>query len=173
MYLDHARVVDEEYKTYDFTDWKEMSGMIEKHPSGFVYTPTFRIAIPDVIALRCYDQLPVSEVKFTRRNIYEHYDYRCCYCGKKFHTNDLNLEHVIPRSRGGQSTWNNIVTSCVPCNLKKRDLTPHEAGMKLLIQPSKPKWKGAQSLVWHAGFKIKASWQKFIDIIYWNGELEE
>lgn len=173
VYLDHARVVDEEYRTYNFSDWRELSKLIQDHPSGFVYTPNFRIAIPDVIALRVYDQLPVSEIKFTRRNIYEHYGYRCCYCGKKFQTSELNLEHVIPRSRGGQSTWHNIVTSCIPCNLKKSDLLPQEAGMKLLLQPSKPKWKGARSLVLHSAFKLKASWQKFIDNIYWDGELEK
>src|SRR3989338_4561759 len=72
LYLDHARVVDEEYRTYNFSDWCELSSLIESHPSGFIYTPSFRIAIPEVIALKTYDQLPVSEVKFTRRNIYEH-----------------------------------------------------------------------------------------------------
>ena len=173
LYLDHARVVDEEYRTYSFADWKELSGLVQKNASGFVYTPSFKIALPDVILLKTFDKLPVSEVKFTRRNIYEHYGYRCCYCGKKFTTVELNLEHVLPRSRGGQSTWSNIVTSCIPCNLKKRDMTPHEAGMRLLIEPTKPQWKGPQSLIFHASFKIKASWQKFIDSIYWNGELEE
>lgn len=173
VYLDHARVVDQEYRTYNFADWQELSKLVENHPSGFVYTPTFRIAIPEVIALRVYDQLPVSEIKFTRRNIYEHYGYCCCYCGKKFSTSELNLEHIIPKSREGQSTWNNVVTSCISCNLEKGDLLPQEAGMKLLIQPSKPRWKGAQSLVLHSPFKFRASWQRFIDNVYWNSELEE
>jgi hypothetical protein len=61
----------------------------------------------------------------------------------------------------------------VPCNLKKGDKLPAEAGMKLLALPSKPKWKGAQSLVLHSPYKIKASWQRFIDNIYWNSELEK
>jgi len=172
LYLGHAKVVDEEYRTYDFSDWRELSKMVENHPSGFIHTPTFKIAIPDVITLRLYDQIPISEIKFTRRNIYEHYQYKCCYCGIKFRTNELNLEHIIPRSRGGESTWNNVVTACVPCNLKKMDLLPQEAGMKLLIRPSKPRWKGSQSLVF-SSFKIKASWQKFIDNIYWDGELDK
>lgn len=173
VYLDHARVVDEEYKTYNFSDWQELSQLMKDHPAGFVRTPTFRIAIPEVITLKVYDQLPASEIKFTRRNIYEHYGYRCCYCGKKFPTSELNLEHVLPKSRGGQSVWRNIVTSCIPCNLKKGDMLPQEAGMKLLIQPSKPKWKGAQSLVLHSAFKVRASWQRFVDNIYWNSELED
>ncbi|OGR89609.1 MAG: hypothetical protein A3A86_00255 [Elusimicrobia bacterium RIFCSPLOWO2_01_FULL_60_11] len=173
LYLDHARVVDDEYRTYDFSDWKEMSKLMVDHPSGYVHTPSFKIAIPDVITLKRYDKLPVSEVKFTRRNIYEHYSYLCCYCGRRFPTSDLNLEHVVPKCRGGQSSWSNIVTACVPCNLRKGDRLPAEAGMKLLVAPSRPRWKGAQSLVLHAPFKIKASWQRFIDNIYWNTELEE
>lgn len=173
LYLDHARVVDEEYRTYNFSDWKELSNLIKDHPAGYVHTPTFKIAIPDVIALRAYDQVPAAEIKFTRRNIYEHYGYHCCYCGKKFQTKDLNLEHIVPSSRGGQSTWNNVVTSCIPCNIKKGDSLPHEAGMKLLIEPSRPRWKGAQSLVLPSFIKFKASWQKFIDNVYWDSEIEE
>src|SRR5476649_190 len=103
VYLDHARVVDEEYRTYSFADWRELSQILSTHPSGFVSTPTFKIAIPEVITLRGYDRMPVGDVKFTRRNIYEHYGHRCCYCGLKFGTPDLNLEHVLPRSRGGKT----------------------------------------------------------------------
>jgi 5-methylcytosine-specific restriction endonuclease McrA len=172
LYLDHARVVDQEYRTYNFSDWQELSKLIENHPSGYIRTPSFRIAMPEVITLRIYDELPVSEIKFTRRNIYEHYSYLCCYCGKKFQTSDLNLEHIIPKSRGGQSSWNNVVTSCISCNIRKGNRLPDEAGMRLLITPSKPKWRGAQSLILHAGFKVKASWQRFIDNVYWNSELE-
>jgi 5-methylcytosine-specific restriction endonuclease McrA len=172
VYLDHARVVDQEYRTYNFEDWRELSQMTANHPAGYIYTPSFRIAIPEVITLRDYDKLPVGDVKFTRRNIYDHYRYHCCYCGRKFTTHELNLEHVLPRSRGGKTDWTNIVTSCMPCNLRKADRLPDEAGMKLLIKPSKPKWRGSASLVFRAPFKIKASWQRFVDNVYWNTELE-
>jgi 5-methylcytosine-specific restriction endonuclease McrA len=111
-------------------------------------------------------------VKFTRRNIYEHYEYRCCYCGKKFTSSNLNLEHVIPRSRGGKTSWANIVTACIPCNLKKGDKLPSEAGMKLLLRPSKPRWRGIISLALSPSVKIRSSWQRFIDNVYWDGELE-
>src|SRR5262245_38965558 len=73
VYLDHARVVDEEYRTYGFDDCRDLSKAMEVHPSGFVKTPTFRIPAPEVIALRTYDKMPVGDVMFTRRNIYEHY----------------------------------------------------------------------------------------------------
>jgi len=172
VYIEHARVVDEEYRTYNFADWREFSQLIHDHPSGFVSTPTFRIAIPEVIVLQRYDKMPAGEVKFTRRNIYEHYGHRCCYCGHKYSTQELNLEHVLPKSRGGKTDWANIVTACIPCNLRKADKLPHEAGMHLLLKPSKPKWRGSASLVLKAPFKMKASWQRFIDTVYWNTELE-
>jgi 5-methylcytosine-specific restriction endonuclease McrA len=172
VYSDQARVVDEDYRTYSFDDWRELSSMMVREPSGFINTPSFKIAIPDVISLRSFDGLPKAEVKFTRRNIYEHYGYKCAYCGHKFSTNDLNLEHVNPRSRGGKTDWHNIVTACIPCNLKKGNRLPEEAGMKLLVQPSKPRWTGSAAIVYRPGLRIKASWQRFIDNVYWNTELE-
>lgn len=172
VYVDHASVVDQDYRTYSFDDWKQLSTMIKEHPAGFVRTPTFKIAIPEVIALKLYDRLPTTEVKFTRRNIYEYYNHKCCYCGKKLPTAELNLDHVIPRSRGGKTGWNNIVTACVPCNLRKGSKSPSEAGMKLIIKPSKPKWRGNIPLVFRSPLKMRTSWQRFIDTVYWNGELE-
>jgi len=173
VYLDHASVVDEDYKTYSFEDWRNLSALIQSHPAGFINTPTFKIAVPEVIALKLYDRLPMAEVKFTRRNIYEHYGYRCCYCGKKFGSTELNLEHVVPKSRGGKTGWDNIVTSCVPCNLKKANRLPDEAGMKLLLKPTKPKWRGNVSLILHSPVKMRATWQRFVDTMYWNEELEK
>jgi 5-methylcytosine-specific restriction endonuclease McrA len=172
LYLDHAQVVDEEYRTYSFDDWRSLSESMAEHPGGFVTTPTFRLAVPEVIALTIYDRLPISEVKFTRRNIYEHYGHRCCYCGGKFPTQELNLDHVAPRSRGGPTNWDNIVTSCIPCNLRKANRLPREAGMDLLIAPSRPRWKGRSSLVFRSPFKVRRSWQRFIDNVYWNSELD-
>jgi 5-methylcytosine-specific restriction endonuclease McrA len=150
-----------------------MSSTRNNNASGYVTTPNFRIAIPEVIALKLYDRLPTTDVKFTRRNIYEHYNYHCVYCGKKYSSSDLNLEHVLPRSRGGKTSWDNIVTSCIPCNLKKGSKLPEEAGMKLLMKPTKPKWRGGISLAMNSSIKIKASWQRFIDNAYWNLELEK
>ncbi len=172
LYIEHADVVDQEYRTYNFSDWCEMSRYVKEHPSGFIRTPTFRFVFPEVIALKFYDKLPAAEVKFTRKNIYEHYRHRCCYCGKKLPTSELNLDHVVPRSRGGKTTWDNIITSCVKCNIKKGNKLPSEAGMKLLIVPSRPRWSGAFSLALRANIRMKSSWQKFIDSVYWNIELD-
>lgn len=174
LYQGHADALDDTFQHYDFENWKELSALIEDHPSGFVHTQTFRIAVPEVIRLKKYDRLPDSEVKFSRRNIYEHYKHKCCYCGKVFKTSELNLDHIIPKSRGGATDWTNIVTACIPCNTQKADQTPKEAGMKLLMKPGKPAWKGSKALLkFSLPFPVKASWQKIIDTKYWDSELEK
>lgn len=173
VYLDHAAVVDQEYRTYSFDDWRELSALTREHPAGYVTTPQFTIAVPEVIALKLYDRLPASDVKFTRRNIYEHYKYRCCYCGKQCSTTELNLDHVIPRSRGGKTSWDNIVTSCIPCNLRKADKLPDEANMRLLATPTKPHWRGNLAMMVRSPLKVRTSWQRFIDHAYWHSELEK
>jgi 5-methylcytosine-specific restriction endonuclease McrA len=77
-------------------------------------------------------------VKFSRLNIYTRDGFRCQFCGQRFASEDLTFDHVIPRSRGGKTTWENIVTACVPCNKSKSDRTPAEAKMRLLKTPRKP-----------------------------------
>jgi len=169
---ERATIVDEEYKTYSFPDWCELSRIMKNSPGGFVHTPTIKIAIPEVISLTFYDKIPFNDVKFTRKNIYEHYGYKCCYCGKKFSTKELNLDHVIPRSRGGKTDWLNVVTSCINCNLKKSNKLPKEAGMELIIKPSKPPYTSGLSFFLRSPVNIRSSWQKFIDSVYWNIELD-
>ena len=172
LYLDHAFVVDQDYVTYDFADWKALSEAMTENSAGFLHTPTFKLAVPEVIALRLYDKLPETEATFSRRSIYEHYGYRCCYCGKRFGTKNLNLEHIIPRSRGGKTDWSNVATSCIPCNMKKGGRTPEEAGMKLLVVPNRPK-RRPRPLLLRSPMRLRASWQRFVDKIYWDSQLED
>jgi 5-methylcytosine-specific restriction endonuclease McrA len=174
MYQGLANALDEGYADYCFEDWAQLSEAMKNHPNGFVRSPNVKVAIPDIIRLTKYDRLPKREVKFSRRNIYQHYGYKCAYCGRKFTSHELNLDHVIPRSRGGETGWKNIVTACIECNSRKRDRTPEEAGMHLLIKPTKPTWKGAISFVeFPPSLPIKASWQKIIDSCYWDSELRK
>lgn len=192
IYQGAAQAVDENLQCYDFADWVELSSMMKDNAKGFVHTSTMRVAIPEVIRLTRYDRLPKQDVKFTRMNIYEHYGFQCCYCGHKFPTRDLNLDHVVPKSLGGKTTWDNIVLSCITCNTVKDDkplgeatypkdpekLPAHlksKAGqhMKLLVKPSRPKWKGAKTVLMKAPLPIPVSWQKLIDKAYWDSELEK
>ncbi len=98
------------------------------------------VNLPAVLRLTRYVKYRRQEVKFTRRNIYIRDKYRCQYCGRVFEPKDLTYDHVIPRSRGGKTTWTNVVTCCHSCNLKKGGQTPREAGMRLLSQPKEPHW---------------------------------
>ncbi len=88
-----------------------------------------------------FDRLPKKEVKFTRHNIFERDRNTCQYCGQVFERKDLNLDHVIPRDRGGPTTWENIVCSCIHCNTQKANRTPQEAALHLVRKPKRPKWR--------------------------------
>ena len=173
LYLNRAMVVDSEWRTYDFGDWLDLSRSIAEHPAGFVHTPSLRIAIPEVIALTVFGKVPRREVTFTRRNIYHHYGYRCCYCGERFPTSELNLDHVLPRSRGGRTDWRNVVTSCIPCNKRKGNRLPGEARMTLRIKPHRPRPRPGAAVLVQLPVPIRRSWQQFIDRAYWDSVLEE
>lgn len=173
LYLDRAAVVDEDYGVHDFRDWVELSRQIQASPAGFIHTPTLRLAVPEVIALKFFDKVPLHGVPFTRRNIYRHYRNRCCYCGRHYPSSELNLDHVVPRSRGGLTDWSNIVTACIPCNLRKGSRLPSEARMRLVVPPAPPKARHGLALVMRSPVPIRRSWQRFIDKAYWDTQLEE
>ncbi len=108
-------------------------------------------------------------VKFSRSNIFARDRYCCQYCGGKFKVNELTFDHVIPISRGGKKSWENIVTGCIPCNNRKSGRTPEEAGMRLIRKPVKPKWSPSVTIT--IGFRnAPESWR---DYLYWNVELEQ
>ena len=173
VYQGHAEVLDDDLMAHDFDSWATVSSLMDESPAGFVHSARLKIAIPEIIRLTQYDRLPKREVAFTRHNIYEHYKYRCCYCGHRFPTAELNLDHVVPRSRGGTATWENIVTACLPCNTRKANRLPNEAGMRLLVQPGRPKWSVARCLMSKGTIRVRESWQKVIDRVYWEGELDQ
>jgi len=94
--------------------------------------------MPSVVRLLRSFKRDRLRVKFSRINVYARDNFTCQYCGVRGQTQDLNLDHVVPRAQGGRTTWENVVCSCVPCNTAKADKTPAQAGMKLLSQPKKP-----------------------------------
>jgi 5-methylcytosine-specific restriction endonuclease McrA len=161
------------WQNMDLSEWTELSALKrEFEPDGFdwIHTVRMAVAVPRIIRLLGYDKLPRQEVKFNRRNIFARDSNRCQYCGKKFSTIDLSLDHVIPRSQAGKTTWDNIVCCCVKCNVKKGGRTPEQAHMKLLSKPVKPKRSPAIS------FKLTDeryhSWKQFLDEAYWTVELK-
>jgi 5-methylcytosine-specific restriction endonuclease McrA len=109
-------------------------------------------------------------VKFNRRNVFARDEGRRQYCGKKFPTSELTLDHVVPRTQGGRTTWENIVCACVECNVKKGGRTPEQAHLRLVRKPFRPK----TSPVLHVklGNAKYQSWKTFLDNAYWNVELK-
>lgn len=94
------------------------------------------VYLPSVIRLRNFAKVPYRVQQPSRKNIFTRDGFRCMYCGVKKSTGrDLELEHVIPRSKGGPNSWDNLVAACTPCNRKKNDRTPEEAGMTLIHRP--------------------------------------
>ncbi len=172
---DLAEVVSIEqgnYCNYDFESWCEVSEFkqqFEPDAHDWVSTVSLDIAVPRIIRLLFYDRVPRRELRFNRRNIFIRDGNRCQYCGKRFTTNDLSLDHVIPRSAGGPATWENIVCACVKCNVKKGGRTPHQAHMQLIREPVKPKHSPLVHL--HMGHPRYHSWKQFLDHAYWSVEL--
>lgn len=173
---DLAEVVSLEegaYANYDFASWCEVSQFRRQfEPDGhdWISTVNFYIAVPRIIRLLFYDRLPRRDVKFNRRNIFARDRNRCQYCGRRFPTSELSLDHVVPRSLGGKATWENIVCACTRCNVKKGGRTPRQAGMDLFRQPAKPKHNTLVHV--HLGHERYRSWKQFLDHAYWSVELK-
>src|SRR5713226_7406678 len=137
FYKGHVRAVDSEYRTYDFENWMDIPVQPNDH---YVATPHRKILIPHVVQLLAFDRLPRQEVKFSRGNIYLRDSNRCQYCGRKFSSSELSLDHVVPISRGGTSSWDNVVCACLPCNVRKGNKLLSESAIRLIRQPARPKW---------------------------------
>ena len=170
LYQGVAKAIDREYKLYEFADWAALSAA--GHDS--VQTVGRPIRIPRVLVLQAYEHLPKGKVRFSRLNIYARDHDTCQYCAKQLPRSELNLDHVVPRSQGGKTTWENVVCSCIPCNLKKGGRTPEQARIKLLTVPARPRWtpffRGAVKKITYR------EWLPFLtlaDASYWNVELSD
>jgi 5-methylcytosine-specific restriction endonuclease McrA len=176
LFRDLAEVVSLEkgnYANYDFQSWCEVSQFrrtFEPDGHDWVSTVNFHIAVPRIIRLLFYDRLPRTEVKFNRRNIFARDRNSCQYCGKRFPTAELSLDHIIPRSVGGKATWDNIVCACARCNVKKGGRTPKQAHMTLIKKPVKPRHNPLVHV--HLGYDRYRSWKQFLDHAYWSVELK-
>lgn len=159
-----AVVVDtDSYITYTWEDWSRLKPK-EGEDSIAGVRRLFRV--PEVVVLTRYDKLPNRKVTFSRRTLYKRDNFTCQYCGKTPGSEELTLDHVIPRSKGGETTWENCVIACVKCNTKKADKTLGEAHMRLLRKPFKPKYSFLQGAV------PCRSWTKFISEVYWLSEMQ-
>lgn len=167
VWNESAKIIDPE--TFQMYSWEDWADLTPKDGEMSVKTKSMEIRIPEVIVLSKYDKLPTNAVTFSRRNIYKRDRYTCQYCGKQPGTEELTIDHVNPRSKGGTSTWENCVLACLDCNSRKADKSLVEAKMPLRHIPRRPTWKPL-----YASHKTRiASWAKFISEAYWNVELED
>ncbi len=172
LYQGTAKAIDREFQTFDFESWSALSA--EVHDKDVVHTVETAIRVPRVIMLQVYDRFPRLHVRFSRQNIYLRDRLTCQYCAKRLPRSELNLDHVIPRSKGGRTTWENVVCSCIKCNLRKGGRTPAEASMRLLKKPARPRWSPFER--GKNGAYPYEDWRPFLsltDASYWNTELKE
>ncbi|MCM8525156.1 MAG: HNH endonuclease [Lentisphaeraceae bacterium] len=174
IYCGAAKALGKDYVAYDFEAWIQtwsdlsVASKIDQHK--FISCQRFNILVPEVIILNDYKGSHRREARFSRRNIFIRDNYTCQYCHKKFSPKELNIDHVIPRSRGGKTTWDNVALSCIKCNTVKGARTPKEAGMKILKTPKKPRWSALQCQM---GTAVPESWRSFVDSYYWNVSLTD
>lgn len=172
LYGGIAKAVNAQYETFDYESWRRLSIELNDETIGLIDRI---IKVPRVILLIAYDRVPKRRVRFSRHNIFSRDKNTCQYCGKKFSPSELNFDHIIPRSQGGTSTWENVVCSCHQCNRKKGGKTPEQARMKLIMQPKKPAWTPPLNVSLQE--VMRKEWVPFldfmVDVSYWNTELLE
>jgi 5-methylcytosine-specific restriction endonuclease McrA len=196
LWNESARVVDPtDYQLYDWDDW---SKLVPDRDEPFVQAVRQRFRVPEVVTLTEFDRLPSAAATFSRRNVFKRDRFTCQYCNRQGRphpwnvheagetennssppskgnrprrqpgSDELTIDHVVPRAQGGESTWTNCVLACWECNTRKADRTPKQAKMRLRKEPTRPTWKPLYSE--HAS--RMESWSKFISEAYWNAELE-
>jgi 5-methylcytosine-specific restriction endonuclease McrA len=147
--------------------------VVDEYPDRYIRSPSWGVKMPSVVRFL----KPIRRkkaVKFSRHNVYARDKGRCQYCGMRVSRDAFTYEHVIPRFKGGRTTWENVVVACVPCNQRKAHRTPEESGMRLLSTPVKPKKLPdmARQIVYRDG--MPEAWKNWLrDAVYWDGALEE
>ena len=197
VWNESARIVDPaDYQQYSWDDWSRLR---PADGELAIQTRHFPLRVPEVVTLTKYDRLPSNAVTFSRRNVFKRDKFACQYCGRQGRSDhsiraeesndghwqshgssanrrrrqpgseELTIDHVVPRAQGGTSSWTNCVLACIDCNSRKADRTPEQARMPLRSQPVRPTWRPLYAA---RGARIE-SWSRFISESYWNVELAE
>ena len=177
LFRDLAEVVHIEqgrFSAHSIESWRELSALaaLDRSPDqDWIRAVGYELQAPRVIRLPHCDRVPRHGLRFNRRNVFARDANRCQYCGKGFPTSELSLDHVVPKSRGGPTSWENIVCACVACNVRKGGRTPGEARMHLVREPRMPKRSPLMAIKLHN--PKYASWKNFVDRAYWLADLQE
>lgn len=173
IYKGDAEVIlvqpDGYFESFDFDRWLERSleRMGTWDPEDDVLRSVrFDLEAPRIIRLMEYDRLPRQRIKFNRRNLFARDGNRCQYCNRKFAPHELSMDHVVPRSRGGPATWENIVTACLRCNVRKGGRTPQGANMPLVKKPERPRTSPLLNV--KLSNQKYASWRIFLENSSWS-----
>ncbi len=165
-----AQIVEPEtYRVHDLRSWSDVSVAKASVGRDVIRSARLTLLPPEIILLRRYDGVAERSVIFTRRNLFKRDRHTCQYCGSQPGPEELTIDHVLPRSRGGISSWENCVLACVECNKNKANRTPEQAGMSLRRPPKKPRWTPVAQIPMQIR---RESWEKFLSRAYWDVELE-
>lgn len=131
-------VCPETFNLYTWDTW--INKLNAPVADAYIKTPTIEVPAPQIILLTKYDEIHTQHVKFNSKAIYKRDNYTCLYCGKKKKVEDLSIDHVVPRSRGGPTNFENCISCCTPCNNSKGSKLLSELGIKLPKTPTRPPW---------------------------------
>jgi len=157
------------FANYNFQSWREISELradMKGPHEDWIRSVNFEIQVPRVIRLLLFDRLPKQKLQLNRRNVLARDEHTCQYCGRRFPAHHLSLDHVIPRSCGGRTSWENMVCACLECNVRKGGRTPSGAKMSLIRRPIKPKRNPA--LILKLNNPKYESWRSWLDGVYWD-----
>jgi 5-methylcytosine-specific restriction endonuclease McrA len=158
--------VDSAFKPIEIVGWEEAflltwlnKAWAAEYSDKWVHSATQSFQIPSVIVLFQYIDEKFFTLPCTRKNILVRDENKCQYCANRFREADLTIDHVIPRSKGGQSGWNNVVAACKPCNQKKRDYLVENAPVSLIRQPKKPSYR---SIIKKRFQNVNLKWKEYL-----------
>ncbi len=170
-------VLDQGYQPHRIISWQRavcmlFDGKVEivEEYDDDIRSVSLTIKMPAVVRLLRKLSGRKRAIKFSRINVATRDDFRCQYCSGRFPLKKLTYDHVVPRCRGGKTSWENIVMACYDCNGKKGKLTPDEAGLQLRKTPVKPSWLPLVAFRIDAASSVPEAWANWL---YWHGTLEE
>jgi 5-methylcytosine-specific restriction endonuclease McrA len=176
VYSGKAHIIGSDYRVYNFDDWVEdwadAVKMAKLSEDQFVSCVNYDLVIPEIIKFKEYRGFKKRQPKLSRSAIFARDDLTCQYCGKQGSPKLFNIDHVMPSSRGGRTTWENVVLSCIQCNTKKGNRTPEEAGMILRKKPVRPHWSTTQRHKFLRS-EVPQSWEDFLGKMYWDAKLKD